>query len=157
MTSGPPKPEFVLFISDCKFSSNFLNKLKAKPELVQKFNVVDINKIQSIPDEIEEVPCVYDGKQIYQGKNAFSWLTEKLSEYLSPANDGLMYSFVDGNEEQVFGSYSLLEQKNGSFGINGDTKASSDPTRMAVINDNENKNRTLDSIMASRNTEIKPR
>lgn len=156
MSSGPVKPEFVLFISDCKFSSNFINKLQTKQELLQKFNVVDINKIQAIPDEIEEVPCVYDGKQVYQGKNAFTWLTEKLSEYLSPANDGLMYSFVDGNEEQVFGSYSLLDQKNGSFGIGGEPAPSSDPTRMPVINNNDNKNRTLDSIMASRNTEIKP-
>ena len=31
-----------------------------------------------------------------------------------------------------------------------------DPTRMAVLSNNDNKNRTLDSLMASRSTEIKP-
>jgi hypothetical protein len=155
--STPPKPEFVLFISNCNFSSNFLNKLKTKDELIKKFNIVDINKIQQIPNEIEEVPCVYDGKQIYQGKHAFKWLNEKMGEYLSAANDGLMYSFVDGQEEQVFGSYSLLEQKNGSFGMGERPSGSNmnDPTRMSTINDNDNKNRTLDSIMAARSSEIK--
>jgi hypothetical protein len=156
MTSGPVKPEYVLFISNCKFSNNFLNKLKTKEELVKKFNVVDINKIATIPDEVEEVPCVYDGKQVHQGSNAFKWLNEKMSEYLSPANDGLMYSFLDGQEEKVFGSYSLIEQKNGSFGM-GESSSSTnnDPTRMAKLNDNENKNRTLDSLMASRSSDLK--
>jgi hypothetical protein len=158
MSQQPPKPEYVVFISNCKFSNNFLTKLKAHEELVKKFNVVDINGLQVIPDEIEEVPCVYDGKQLYQGKAAFEWLNEKSASSLAPANDGLMYSFIDGNEEKVFGNYSLLEQKNGSFGIGEQPSSSNmnDPTRMAVINNNENKNRTLDSIMASRSTEIKP-
>jgi hypothetical protein len=155
--STPPKPEFVLFMSNCRFSANFLNKLKTKDELFKKFNIVDIDKIQQIPNEIEEVPCVYDGKQIYQGKDAFKWLNEKMGEYLSAANDGLMYSFLDGQEEQVFGSYSLLEQKNGSFGMGEQPSGSTmnDPTRMITINDNDNKNRTLDSIMAARSSEIK--
>ena len=155
--STPPKPEFVLFMSDCKFSKNFLNKLRTKDELLKKFNIVDINKIQQIPDEIEEVPCVYDGKQIYQGKAAFGWLNEKMGEDLSAANDGLMYSFLDGQEEQVFGSYSLLEQKNGSFGMGEQPSSANmnDPTRMSKISDTENKNRTLDSIMAARSSEIK--
>ena len=160
-SSSPPpqKPEFVVFVSNCKFSANFLNKLNAKQELAKKFNVVDINNI-NVPDEIEEVPCVYDGKQLYQGTEAFKWLNEKLSDHLDAANDGLMYSFIDGHEEHVFGNYSLLEQKNGSFGMGGGegspSQNAADPTRMAVINNNENKNRTLDSIMASRNSEIKP-
>lgn len=153
--STPPKPEFVLFIGDCRFSNNFINKLRTKDELLKKFNIVDINKI-NIPDEINEVPCVYDGKQLYEGPDAFKWLTEKMSEYLAAANDGLLYSFLEGQEEQVFGSYSLLEQKNGSFGMGESSgKAMNDPTRMAVLSDNENKNRTLDSIMAARSSEIK--
>ena len=151
--SSQPKPEFVVFVGNCTFSNNFLTKLRTKEELLSKFNIVDINKI-NVPDEIEEVPCVYDGKQIYQGAGAFKWLNEKLSEYLSAANDGLMYSFIDGNEEKVFGNYSLIEQKNGSFGI-GENNAN-DPTRMTVMNNNDNKNRTLDSLMASRSSEIQP-
>ena len=156
-SNQPPKPEFVAFISDCKFSNNFLNKLNSKQELVKRFNIVDINKI-NIPDEIEEVPCVYDGKQLYQGKDAFKWLNEKLEEHLDAANDGLMYSFINGQDEQVFGNYSLIEQKNGSFGMGEAPSAANmnDPTRMAVTNNNDNKNRTLDSIMASRSSEIKP-
>jgi hypothetical protein len=157
MSSAPvSKPEFVLFISNCKFSNNFLSKLKTKEELIKKFNVVDINKIQDIPNEIEEVPCIYDGKQVIQGKAAFTWLNEKMSEYLSPAGDGLMYSFLDGQEEKVFGNYSFLEQRNGSFGMGGDSTAgaNNDPTRMKIMNDNDNKNRTLDSLMASRSNDL---
>ena len=45
MASGPTKPEFVLFISNCNYSKNFLNKLKTKEELFKKFNIVDIDKI----------------------------------------------------------------------------------------------------------------
>lgn len=158
MASGPTKPEFVLFISNCNYSKNFLNKLKTKEELFKKFNIVDIDKIQTIPDEIEEVPCVYDGKSVHQGTQAFKWLNEKMTDYLSAANDGLMYSFLEGQEDQVFGNYSLLEQKNGSFGM-GEQPASgnsaNDPTRMTQMNDNDNKNRTLDSLMAARTTDLK--
>lgn len=158
MSTQPPKPDFVVFVADCAYSKNFLNKLNSKQELARKFNVVDINKIPDIPEEIEEVPCVYDGKQLYQGKSAFQWLNEKMSEHLDAANDGLMYSFIDGNPEQVFGNYSLIEQKNGSYGM-GDQPSSenmNDPTRMAKLSNNDNKNRTLDSLMASRSAEIKP-
>jgi hypothetical protein len=153
MASGPPKPEFVLFISNCRYSNSFLAKLRTKDELLKKFNIVDINKIPTIPNEINEVPCVYDGKQIYQGKQAFAWLDEKMSECLSAADDGLMYSFLDGQEEKVFGNYSFIEQKNGSFGMGENP---SDPTRLNSLSSNDNKNRTLDSLMASRSSEIKP-
>jgi len=149
----PEKVEFVLFVSqNCKFCGNFLNKLKTKPDLVKKFNVVNIDNLEDIPDEIEEVPCVYDGKQIHQGAAGFKWLNEKMSEFLDAANDGLSYAFLEGQEEQVFGSYSLLEQKNGCYGI-GESN-SSDPTRMNAIPDNSNKNRTLDSLVASRSSDL---
>jgi hypothetical protein len=154
----PPKPEFVLFISNCSYSMNFLNKLKMKDELMKKFNIVDINNIPTIPNEIEEVPSVYDGKNLYQGKDAFKWLSEKSADYLSAANDGLMYSFLDGQEEKVFGGYSLLEQKNGSFGMGEPPpvqSGSADPTRMAVLNNVDNKNRSLDALMASRSSDMK--
>ena len=152
------KPEFVLFMTpSCKFCNNFMNKLKPKADLLKKFNIVNIDNLEIIPDEVDEVPCVYDGKQVYQGTASFKWLDEKLSEFLDAANDSLSYSFLDGQDEQVFGNYSLLEQKNGSYGIgNGpvDQKSQGDPTRMAVINDNTNKNRTLDSLMASRTNDL---
>jgi hypothetical protein len=154
--AGPEKPEFVLFISNCKFSNNFLGRVKTKPELMKKFNIVDIDTLKVIPDEVEEVPFVYDGKNIYQGKSAFQWLNEKMSEFLDAANDGLSYSFLEGQEEQVFGSYSLLDQKNGSYGMGNepvDPNSRGDPTRMTALNDNTNKNRTLESIMAARSNE----
>ena len=60
------KPEFVLFMMNGdKFCVNFITKLKTKPELVQKFNIVDIDSVPAIPNEVDEVPCVYDGKQLY--------------------------------------------------------------------------------------------
>lgn len=151
------KPEFVVFMSPgCKFSMNFMGKLKSKAELIKKFNVVNIDSIQAIPDEVDEIPCVYDGKQVYQGNNAFKWLNEKLSEYLDAANDGCSYAFLEGQDEQVFSNYSLLDQKNGSFGIGEtpDSKNMGDPTRMISLSDNTNKNRTLDSLMASRSTDL---
>jgi hypothetical protein len=154
--SSQVKLEFVVFVADCKFSKNFLSKLKSKPELAKKFNIVDINTLQVIPDEIEEVPCVYDGSSVRQGKQAFDWLNDKMSEYLSAANDGLMYSFLEGNEEEVFGNYSLIGQQNGSAGM-GDQSSSAnmnDPTRMAKLENNENKNRTLDSLMAARSLDM---
>jgi hypothetical protein len=159
MSSQPTqeKPEFVAFVSmNCKYCNNFITKLKPKPELLKKFNIVNIDSLEQIPDEVDEVPCVYDGKTLYKGKEAFKWLNEKLSECLSAANDGCSYSFIDGNEEQVFNSYSFLEQKNGSHGMGQipDDKNLGDPTRMQSVNDNTNKNRTLDSLMASRSAEL---
>lgn len=75
-----------------------------------------------------------------------------MQDFLSPANDGLSYSFIDGQEEQIFDKYSLLEQKNGSFGM-GDSKE--DPARMMKLSDNSNKNESLDQLMASRERDIK--
>jgi hypothetical protein len=158
-TSGPAeKVEFVLFMSPgCKFCNNFINKLKTKPELIKKFNIVNIDALEALPDEVDEVPCVYDGKTVIQGAPAFKWLDEKLSEFLDAANDGLPYAFINGDEERVFGGYSLIEQKNGSYGIGNspiDQKNQGDPTRKVEINDNTNKNRTLDSLMASRTSDL---
>jgi hypothetical protein len=152
------KPEFVLFMSPtCKWSNQIINKLKTKPDLVKKFNVVNVDTLQMIPDEVDETPCIYDGKNIYQGKNAFTWVQEKMSEHLSAANDGLMYSFIDGTpEEQVFNNYSLLDQRNGSYGMGEQPseKNMNDPTRMSKLSDNESKNRTLDSLVASRSNDM---
>jgi hypothetical protein len=151
------KPDFVVFISgNCKYCGNFISKLKPKPDLMKRFNIVNIDNQENIPDEVDEIPCVYDGKTLFKGKEAFKWINEKLSECLSAANDGCSYSFIDGNEEQVFNNYSLLEQKNGSFGMGQtpDDKNLGDPTRMVSVNDNTNKNRTLDSLIASRTAEI---
>jgi len=153
--SGPPqqKPEFVLFfMKGCNYCNKFISHLRPKEELMKKINIVDIDSIPMVPDEVDEVPCIYDGKNVHKGSNAFKWLNEKLQEYLSAANDGLTYSFVNGQEEQVFGNYSLLEQKNGSYGMG---EPNSDPTRMMAVQDNSNKNRSLDTLMASRERELK--
>jgi len=152
MASGE-KTEFVLFfMNSCNYCKKMLPSLKQKPELLKKFNLVDISQVPQLPDEVDEVPCIYDGQQIYKGAAAFKWLNEKLQDFLSPANDGLAYSFVDGSEEQVFGNYSLLEQANGSFGM-GEVK--DDPTRMMKMNDNTNKNSSLEMLMASRERDLK--
>jgi len=145
------KPIYVLFFSQkCKFCNKFMNKLNTKSELVKKVKMVDIDTIPVIPEEVNEVPALYDGKNIFCGKAAFKWLDEILLEYLSPADNGLPYSFVNGQSEQLFNNFSLLDQKNGSFGMgNGETE-SKDPTRMMTINDNNNKNMTLDQLVQSR-------
>lgn len=138
------KPEFVLFImKDCKYCMSFIAKLKTKSELLAKFNIVDIEELPSIPSEINEVPCVYDGKNIYSGKKSFTWLNEKMNDFLLPANDSLNYSFIDGNEEQVFSNYSLLNQVNGSIGVANES------------NTNTQKKDSLESLIASRAAELK--
>jgi len=154
MSTQADKPEFVLFIvSNDRFCINFINKLKTKPDLMKKVNIVDIDRVPAIPNEVDEVPCLYDGKALYKGKKAFEWLNEKMSEFLGAANDGLMYSFVDGQEEQIFGTYSLLDQQNGSHGMNCEN-AKADPTRMTSVQDNSNKNLSLENLMATRNQGI---
>ena len=156
MSTPETKPDFVLFMMDNdKFCMNFISKLKTKPELMKKINIVDIDRIPAVPDEVDEVPCIYDGKKLYKGKEAFTWLNEKMLDFLSAANDGLYYSFIDGQDEQVFGNYSLLEQKNGSFGMGPEgSPANNDPTRLTTIADNSNHNRTLESVMNMRNQDI---
>jgi thiol-disulfide isomerase/thioredoxin len=151
------KPVYVLFFTNnCKFCKNLINLLKPKEEFVKKFNIVDIDTIPAIPDEVDEVPCIYDGKSIHKGSAAFAWLNEKLSEYLDSAYDSINYSFLEGQDEKVFGNYSLLEQRNGCSGV-GDSpvQAGGDPTRMMSIQDNSNKNATLESIIASRGLDFK--
>jgi hypothetical protein len=144
----PEKPQYVLFLmKTCKYCLNFLTKLKSKPELFSKFNVVDVEEIPSIPNEVTDVPCVYDGKQVYVGKNAFKWLNEKMSDFLLPADDSLMYSFVNGQEEQIFSNFSMLDQQNGSSGL-GDSSTGG----VKLKNKND---KSLESLIAARDAEIK--
>ncbi len=118
-----PKPQFVVFVSkECRFSHTFITKLSSNQELFAKFNTVDIDNIPDIPDEVTETPCVYDGKQVYLGKQAFDWLNKQLSQLSQPfypaaSKDSMNYAFTDGNEEEVFNGYALLGQKNGSHGM----------------------------------------
>ena len=162
MNNSQKKPEYVLFImNNCKFSSSFINKLKKKQELFEKFNIVDVEKIPSIPTEVTEVPCVYDGKLVYAGTKAFTWLDEKLQDYLLPADDCINYSFIDGSEEPVFSNYSLLNQFNGSNGMGdspvkqpGLSQNKEDVQRMTQTISN-NKNKSLESLMAERDAEIR--
>lgn len=145
------KPIYVLFFSqNCKFSNKFVGRLNTKSELTKKVKMVDIDVIPQIPDEVSEVPALYDGKNIFCGKAAFKWLDEILMEYLSPADEGLTYSFVNGQSEQLFNNFSLLDQKNGSFGMGNGTVDNKDPTRMMSLNENSNKNMTLDQLVQSR-------
>lgn len=73
-----------------------------------------------------------------------------MQDFLSPANDGISYTFIDGSNEQLFQNFSLLDQKNGSYGMGGETLDKADPTRMVTMNDNTNKNKTLDQLMKAR-------
>ena len=153
------KPEYVLFfIPNCNFCGSFINKLKSKKELLAKFNIVNVEEIPNIPDEVTEVPCVYDGKTVYVGKNSFKWLNEKLSEFLLPAENSLSYSFVNGEEEEIFSNFSLLNQLNGSSGI-GDSKINKDQDRADATRITQKnigtKAMSLETLMANRESEIK--
>jgi hypothetical protein len=145
------KPIYVLFfMNNCKYCKSLIAKIKQKPELLKKINLVDIENIPDIPDEVDEVPCIYDGKQVYKGENAFKWFNDKSVEFLSPAEDSLMYSFINGEEEQVFDKFSLLEQRNGSFGM-GDvvTQQNNNPGSSGKTMSN------LESLMSSRSLDMK--
>jgi hypothetical protein len=135
-------------MKNCKYSKNLLSKIKQKPELLKKFNLVDIDTIPDIPDEVDEVPCIYDGKQVHKGENSFKWFNEKSIEFLSPADDIVNFSFINGEEEQVFNNYSLLEQKNGSFGMG----------EVVTQNSSGNSSKTmsnLENLMNSRSLDMK--
>jgi hypothetical protein len=141
------KKLYVLFITTkCNYCKNFFSKLKSNDELFSKFNVVDIDSVDNIPDEVDEVPCVYDGKQVYKGKAAFTWLNEISLNFLQSAGDGLNYSFVNGNEEKIFNNYSLLDQVNGSVGMD-----------KVVTNASQGKMQSLsiDDLVSQRANELK--
>jgi thiol-disulfide isomerase/thioredoxin len=141
------KKEYVLFYSpNCKFCKNFLTKLKSKAELLKKINLVDIDNLDDIPEEVDEIPCIYDGKKVFKGPEAFKWFDDKSVEFLDAADDCVSYSFINGNDEKIFNNYSLLDQQNGSFGM-GET----------TINENKitkSANMSLESLMSSRSSDM---
>ena len=149
-TSGTnsDKKEFVLFYSpNCKFCKNLLTKIKPKTELLNKINLVDIDNLNDIPEEVDEIPCIYDGKKVFKGSESFKWLEDKAMDFLDAADDCVSYSFINGTDEKIFNNYSLLDQQNGSFGMN------------EITNNNQNKisksaNMSLESLMSSRSSEI---
>ena len=141
------KKEYVLFFSpNCKFSKSFLSKIKSKSELVKKINLVDIDTINDIPEEVDEIPCIYDGKKLFKGTDAFKWLEEKSIDFLDPADDCVKYSFINGEDEKVFNNFSLLDQKNGSFGISEDNSQNNKITKSAGM--------SLESLMSSRSSDM---
>jgi hypothetical protein len=147
MATNSEKKEFVLFFSpSCIYCKNFLGKLKSKDELLKKVNLVDIDNTPELPDEVDEIPCIYDGKNIFKGTGAFKWFDEKSMEYLSPADDCIKYAFINGEEEQVFNNYSLLEQKNGSFGIGENTPQQNKISKSA--------NMSLETLMSNRSMDM---
>ena len=145
------KPAYVLFytLNNCKYCRTFITRLKSKPDLFKMFNLVDIDKLPDLPDEVDEVPCVYDGKNIFKGDQAFKWLSEKSLEFLAPADNSLQYTFINGEEESLFNNFSLLEQKNGSFGMDN-VKTDSSPAGKSG-----NKNMSMESLMNLRSNELK--
>jgi len=121
--------------------------------LLESFNIVDIDTIPSLPDEVDEVPCVYDGKNVYKGKEAFTWINEVSIQFLEPAGDGLNYSFVNGDNEKVFNNYSLINQMNGASGV-GDSPIK-DPSRMTQENEMGRKQgMSMEDIMAERANDL---
>jgi hypothetical protein len=150
-TGSPDKKEFVLFYSQgCKYCNNFYTQLKQKNELLRKFNLVDIDTIEDYPEEVDEIPCVYDGKAVFKGADAFKWLGEKSIEYLDPADNSLNYSFINGAEEQIFNNYSLLDQKNGSFGMGESSAQAGQENKIS-----KSANMSLESLMSSRSSDMK--
>jgi hypothetical protein len=145
-TTGEKK-DFVLFYSpNCKFCKNLLTKLKTKQELLNKINLVDIDNINDIPEEVDEIPCIYDGKKLFKGSEAFKWFDDKAVEFLDAADDCVSYSFINGSDEKIFNNYSLLDQPNGSFGINENTINQNKITKSA--------NMSLESLMSSRSSDM---
>ena len=148
-TSQNNRPSFVLFVmSGCKFSASFLKEVKLIDDLSKKIKVVDINSVPDIPPEVTEVPCIYDGKRVYEGKECFKWLKDISIMYLSAANDGDQYSFVNGDAEKVFNTFSFINQENGSSGMGGKTD---DPTRSISMSDQPKKaSLTMDDLISQR-------
>jgi hypothetical protein len=143
-----PASTFILFFSnDCKFCKNLIPKVKSRPALAEKVKFVDIDKIPDLPDEVDEIPCFYDGTNIFKGAAAFKWLEDKSMEFLLPADNSLNYSFLNGEDEQLFNNFSLLEQKNGSFGMG-------DNVPQNGISESKKTMASLETLMSSRSQEI---
>jgi hypothetical protein len=146
MNTAPPS--YILFFSnDCKYSRNLIPKIKSRPALAEKVKFVDVDQVPDLPDEVDEVPCFYDGTNIFKGAAAFKWLEDKSMEFLLPADNSLNYSFLNGEDEPLFNNFSLLEQKNGSFGM-GDTPAQNG------ISESKKTMASLETLMSSRSQDI---
>ena len=116
--STSEKKEFVLFYSpNCKFCKNFLTKLKSKMELLKKTNLVDIDNITDIPEEVDEIPCIYDGKKVFKGPEAFKWFDDKSVEFLDLTNKKILILGAGGTIRTII--YAL---KNSNIFVTNRTK-----------------------------------
>jgi len=149
MSVNSDKKDFVLFYSpECKFCKNLLTKLNSKRELLKKINLVNIDTIDDLPDEVDEIPSIYDGKNIFKGADAFKWFDEKAMDFLLPADDCVNYTFLSGEDEQLFNNYSLLDQKNGSFGMDEQNVSQTNKITKSA-------NMSLETLMSNRSSDIK--
>ena len=68
-------------------------------------------------------------------------------EFLLPADNSLNYSFINGDEEPLFNNFSLLEQKNGSFGM-GENQVQNG------ISESKKTMASLETLMSSRSQDV---
>jgi len=116
-------PHTLFYSRRCPHSKKFLEKLEKYPDISVLFEKHALEDIQSIPQGMNEVPSMIEnGKQLIQGKMAFQWLKNKLSNNIDGAQGlnqvsgagNLDYASLDGNFMSGGNSFSSINDKDGS-------------------------------------------
>ena len=78
------KPHYLFYSDKCRFSLNYLNRLRKIPNVDMIFNYISIEKENKIPPNIKIVPTIILDKQyMLEAKDAWSWLKEQETALLS--------------------------------------------------------------------------
>lgn len=116
-------PHSLFFSRRCPHSKKFLEKLEQYPNVGVLFEKYALEELRSIPQGMNEVPSMIEnGKTLIQGKKAFQWLKNKLSNNLDGAQGlnqisgvgNLDYASLDGNFMSGGNSFSSINDRDGS-------------------------------------------
>jgi glutaredoxin len=110
----------VLFVSNkCKYCDELLSMMKNMAELKIELSVVDVHKMNQIPEFIDRVPMLLiNNEKIVHDEDLFTFIKDnekKVEPFMTNEMNGLSdkYSFMD--ETEVDHVYSFLDRTENSI------------------------------------------
>ena len=132
---------YTLFVSSkCKYSKEALEIIKKHNEMMEKYEIVDIDSLMELPSYLKSVPTLLINRErVIMGNELHKYLKEESEKYLSAAFDqgfGVNnFSFIGGdglasgstdfsyiNENQRIETQEIPSNNKGSNGGAGDPR-----------------------------------
>lgn len=153
MGSNEKNPVYLFVSQQCRYCPDLIDEIKKKPKLAQQIQMVQVEMQSNLPQGLQSVPALLVEGKLYQGNDAFVWVSKfgEIEAGIIPGGKGSSgYSFLVGGEGgQVGSQFAEIGAMSGSDGI---------PLGQAQEQNDNAKNKlgqiNLDQLQAQRNRDI---